>query len=121
MSDSNDTSKTQELADVKHSLSELVADAPALEAFTGFVEGAEAADAIDHETKELVSLAIAVVTRCDHCILWHTDAALDAGATHDEIVDVLNVAVVMGGGPALMYAVDAYETLLALEAERGEH
>lgn len=64
-----------------------------------------------------MSLSIEVVTRCNHCILWHTDAALEAGATHDEIVDTLKVAVVMGGGPAMTYAVDAYEMLLALESE----
>ncbi|WP_227131499.1 carboxymuconolactone decarboxylase family protein [Halorubellus salinus] len=121
MSTTHDHSKTQELADVKHSLSDLIAEAPEIEQFAGFVEGAEATSVVDHKTKELVSLAIAVVTRCDHCILWHTDAALDAGASHDEIVDVLKVAVVMGGGPALMYAVDAYDTLLALESERAEN
>jgi AhpD family alkylhydroperoxidase len=67
-----------------------------------------------------MSLAIDVITHCEHCILWHTDAALEAGATHEEVVDALKIAVVMGGGPALTYAVSAYETLLALEAERAE-
>jgi len=113
-------SSTQELADFKATLGELIEEAPELEQFAGFVESAETTTAIDHVTKELLSLAIGVVVRCDHCILWHTDAALEAGATHEEIVDALKVAVVMGGGPAMTYAVVAYETLLALESERGE-
>lgn len=111
-------SRSQELAAFKESLGALVEEAPELEAFVGFVESAEATAVIDHKTKELMSLAIGVVTRCDHCILWHTDAALEAGATHDEIVDVLKIAVVMGGGPAMTYAIVAYETLVELEAER---
>lgn len=109
-----------ELAEFNETLGALLEEAPELEQFAGFVESAEATDTIDHKTKELISLAIAVVTRCDNCILWHTDAALAAGATHEEIVDALKIAVVMGGGPALTYAVDAYETLETLEAERAD-
>ena len=108
----------RDLSEFKNDMGKLIEEAPELEAFTGFVEAAEATEAIDNRTKELLSLAISVVLRCDHCILWHTDAALAAGATHDEVVDVLKVAVVMGGGPAMTYAVDAYRTLEALEAER---
>lgn len=110
--------KTSELSSFKRSLGELIDEAPELAQFTEFVESAEATAALDHKTKELLSLAVGVVTRCDHCILWHTDAALEAGASHDEIIDTLKVAVVMGGGPAMTYAVAAYETLLALEVER---
>jgi AhpD family alkylhydroperoxidase len=113
-------SYTRDLADFKETLGDLIEEAPELESFVGFVESAEATDTIDNKTKELMSLAISVVVRCDHCILWHTDAALDAGATHDEIVDTLKIAVVMGGGPAMTYAVEAYQTLEALESERVE-
>lgn len=113
-------SRTQELTDLKESLGDLIEEAPELESFVGFVESAEATETIDNKTKELLSLAISVVVRCDHCILWHTDAALEAGATHEEIVDALKIAVVMGGGPAMTYAVEAYRTLEALEAERAE-
>jgi AhpD family alkylhydroperoxidase len=112
-------SRTQELDDFKGTLNELLEEAPELKQFAGFVESAEATATIDHRTKELISLAIGVVTHCEHCILWHTDAALEAGATHEEVVDALKIAVVMGGGPALTYAVSAYETLVALEAEQA--
>ncbi|WP_380674341.1 carboxymuconolactone decarboxylase family protein [Salinigranum sp. GCM10025319] len=113
-------SYSKELSEFKRTMGELIEEAPELEQFAGFIHSAEATDAIDHKTKELMSLAIGVVVRCDHCILWHTDAALEAGATHEEVVDALKIAVVMGGGPAMTYAVDAYETLRALEAERAE-
>ena len=113
-------SRSEQLTEFKGTLHELIDEAPELEQFAGFIHSAEATDVIDNKTKELMSLAISVVVRCDHCILWHTDAALDAGATHEEIVDALKIAVVMGGGPAMTYAVEAYRTLEALEAERAE-
>ncbi|QIO23971.1 carboxymuconolactone decarboxylase family protein [Haloarcula sp. JP-L23] len=112
--------RTAELASFNKALGDLLTDAPELEQFTGFLDAAEGDDALDHKTKELVSLAISVVVHCENCILWHTDAALKAGATHEEVVDALKVAVVMGGGPALTYAAEAHETLEALEDERGE-
>lgn len=77
-------------------------------------------DALDAKTKELMSLAIGVAVKCEYCILWHTDAALEEGATHDEIIDVLKIAVAMGGSTAMTYATEAYETLLALEEERRD-
>lgn len=68
--------------------------------------------ALDVKTKEIIALAIAVASRCDGCIAFHTHDALRAGATESEITDALGVAVMMGGGPALVYAthvVDAME------------
>ena len=49
-------------------------------------------DAYEHEawnhsdkTRELISIAVAITTRCDGCIGVHTDAAIKAGATREEI------------------------------------
>jgi len=79
-----------------------------LKQFLSFIETIESDGALDRKTKELLSLAIGVVVHCDPCILWHTDAALEAGATTEEVSEALSVAVVMGGGPALAYAAKAY-------------
>jgi AhpD family alkylhydroperoxidase len=97
-----------ELNEFNDDLSTFVDDAPDLKRFLSFVETAESDGALDHRTKELVSLAVGVAVRCDPCILWHTDAALEAGATPEEVTEALSVAVVMGGGPALAYAARAY-------------
>ena len=59
--------------------------------------------------KELVATAIAVVERCEDCILYHVDAARRHGADEAALVEVLEVAVEMGGGPAVMYAGKALE------------
>ena len=55
-------------------------------------------------TRQLLSLAVAVTTRCDGCIVFHTDAALKAGATKEEISEALGVAVSMNAGAALIYS-----------------
>ncbi|HII67793.1 MULTISPECIES: carboxymuconolactone decarboxylase family protein [Thermococcus] len=97
------------LEELKKKTGELVDSAPEMSKFLEYVHVAEEPKALDTKTKELISLAIAVVVHCESCILWHCEAAINAGATKEEILDTLKVAVVMGGGPALMYAVKAYE------------
>ena len=61
--------------------------------------------------KELAALSIAVAIRCDGCIAYHVHDALAAGATREEIIEIIGVAVLMGGGPALMYGAEAYDAL----------
>jgi AhpD family alkylhydroperoxidase len=111
-------SKSNELAEMKQSLHELVGEAENLEGFVGYVEGAESPGALDTKTKELMSLAVGCAARCEHCVLWHLDGALEAGATREEVIETLEVAVLMGGGPAMTYAIEAYEILEELEAEK---
>src|SRR5215470_16082488 len=59
---------------------------------------------LGEKTRQLISLAVAVTTRCDGCIVFHTDAALKAGATREEISEALGVAVSMNAGAALIYS-----------------
>ncbi|MFB6102364.1 MAG: carboxymuconolactone decarboxylase family protein [Haloplanus sp.] len=101
------TDRAVELEQFRTDLREFAEQTPAIEGFLDYVESAEEPETLDRTTKELLSLAIGVVLRCEPCILWHTAAALDAGATAEEIDDALKVAVVMGGGPALAYATKA--------------
>jgi AhpD family alkylhydroperoxidase len=54
---------------------------------------------LSEKTRELISLAVAVTARCDGCIVIHTDAALKAGATREEISEALGVAVAMNAIP----------------------
>jgi AhpD family alkylhydroperoxidase len=71
---------------------------------------------LGEKVRQLISLAVAVTTRCDGCITVHTDAALKAGATREEISEALGVAMAMNAGAALIYslraldAVDAHST-----------
>jgi len=59
---------------------------------------------LDAKTRELISLAVAVTRQCDGCITVHTDAALKAGATKEELVEALGVVVAVNAGAALVYS-----------------
>jgi AhpD family alkylhydroperoxidase len=57
--------------------------------------------------KELVAVAIAVNQGCEDCIVFHLANASKHGASRQELVEVLGVAVEMGGGPSSVYAAKA--------------
>jgi AhpD family alkylhydroperoxidase len=67
------------------------------------------------KSKELIALGIAIVIRCDGCIAYHVHDALKAGASREEIVETIGVAVLMGGGPAAVYGSEALEALEQFE------
>src|SRR5579859_4195757 len=68
---------------------------------------------LGEKTRQLISLAVAVTTRCDGCIVFHTDAALKAGATREEISEALGVAVSMNAGAALIYSARVLDAVAA--------
>ncbi len=76
-------------------------------AFSALGASATADGVLDKKTKELIALAIAVSTRCDACIGFHTKALVKLGATEQEVAETLGVCVYMGGGPSMMYAAEA--------------
>jgi AhpD family alkylhydroperoxidase len=76
--------------------------------------------ALDRKTKELIGLALVVTMQCDVCVSFHVRDCLAAGATREEIYDALNVAVMQGSGPAMVYAGYAVEALDEYLAEGSE-
>jgi len=66
---------------------------------------------LGEKVRQLISIAVAVTTRCDGCITFHTDAALKAGATKQEISEALGVAMAMNTGAALIYSVRALDSV----------
>jgi AhpD family alkylhydroperoxidase len=85
--------------------------------FANLHKAATAAGKLDAKTKELIALGIAVAIRCESCIAYHVHDALKAGGTRAEVVETLGVAMMMGGGPATMYACDAFAALEQFEGE----
>lgn len=71
--------------------------------------GVKSEGVLDFKTKEFVALGIAVAIRCEACIALHVEALVKAGATREELGDVLGMTIQMGGGPATMYAGKALE------------
>jgi AhpD family alkylhydroperoxidase len=56
------------------------------------------------KVQELIALAVAVTLRCDGCIVVHTDAAIKAGASREEIAEALGTAAAVNAGAALVYS-----------------
>ena len=78
-----------------------------MKAFAALATAATAPNAIDTKTKELMALAIGIAIHCDGCIAFHTKMAHQHGATRQEVLETVSLAVYMGGGPAAVYGGDA--------------
>jgi AhpD family alkylhydroperoxidase len=78
-------------------------------AFGRLVMSATEGDALSVKAKELISFAIAITVRCDGCLAHHSQAVLKAGATRQEVVEMIGVAILMGGGPSSVYGVEALQ------------
>lgn len=85
--------------------------------FNAMAKSALADGALDKKMKELIALAIGASKQCDGCIGFHTKALKRLGATDEEVAEALGMVVYMGGGPALMYAGDAWTAWQALKDE----
>lgn len=75
-----------------------------MEAWDSFMNMTEKEGALSLRRKELIAIALSVIAKCDWCIALHVKKALQQGARKQEIVEAAWVSVLMGGGPALMYA-----------------
>jgi AhpD family alkylhydroperoxidase len=67
--------------------------------------------------KELMAMAISIATGCEGCIAYHVHDAIKAGATRQELLETIGVAVLMGGGPASIYASHALDAIEQFTSE----
>jgi AhpD family alkylhydroperoxidase len=91
-----------------------------MKAFAAMAQSATAPKALDARTKELIALGIAVAVRCDDCIAFHVKAALAGGATREEVLEALGMAIYMGAGPSVMYASHALEAFRQFDEQRAQ-
>ncbi len=85
-------------------LKSLGANAPeAMTAFTAFDQAALAAGAIPVKYKELMALAVALTTQCPYCLEIHGNRARSAGASEQEIAEVVMVAAALRAGAAVTH------------------
>lgn len=78
-----------------------------MQAFAALGQAAKKGDALNEKTKELIAIALSVAEHCDGCIGFHTQNLIRLNVTRKELLETLNMAVYMGGGPSLMYAAEA--------------
>ena len=53
--------------------------------------------ALDAKTKELAGLAASMVLRCDDCIAYHVIRCKELGVTNDQLFELFNVSLIVGG------------------------
>ncbi|WP_198018880.1 carboxymuconolactone decarboxylase family protein [Asinibacterium sp. OR53] len=83
-----------------------------IKGYRGLSEAGNATNLLGAKVRELIALAVAVTRECDGCITVHTDAAIKQGATKEEIVEALSVAITVNAGAALVFStrvLDAFD------------
>ena len=111
-------SYTEQYKHIKSVLRKLGGESPdMMQHFGALHKSSVKAGALPNKTKELIALGISISIRCKECINYHLNDAMKADATDEEILETIHVSVMMGGGPALMYATHAYEALHEMRAE----
>lgn len=105
--------------DLNAAITALRAGAPEpMRAFSWLAREALKPGALDTKTKELIATAISVAVRCDGCIGFHAKAAIRAGASREELLETLSMAIYMGAGPSMIYAAEALRAFDELSAPR---
>jgi AhpD family alkylhydroperoxidase len=90
------------------------------EAFKAFSQSVFAEGALAVKTKQLIAVAVAHVTQCPYCIQGHTAAALQNGATAEQIMEAIWVAAEMRAGGSYAHSALALDTI-AQAAKKSEH
>ena len=61
------------------------------------------------KTRELIALAVAIRSQCDHCIGYHTRTLAKLKAEREEVCEVLAICAYMAGGPGINYGSKALQ------------
>lgn len=75
--------------------------------------------ALDVRTKEMLGLVASMVLRCDDCVTYHLERCVAEGVDREELLEVFNVALIVGGSiviPHLRRAVATIEVLYEEES-----
>ena len=82
----------------------LARDSAVYRAFLELERAAFADRALPKKAKELIAVGISVLINCESCMQWHIEQAARAGVTEQEVLEAVEVAIEMGGGPATSHA-----------------
>lgn len=103
---------TPELSQMRKKLAPKIADA-----FKTFSQSVFADGALPSKTKQLIAVAAAHITQCPYCIRGHTKAAMQHGATQQEIMEAIWVAAEMRAGAAYAHSLLALDTMNHVQEE----
>jgi AhpD family alkylhydroperoxidase len=92
-------------------------DSKVYRAFLEMERAAFSDGCLPKKTKELIAIGISVAGNCESCMQWHVEQAAKAGASPREVLEAIEVAIEMGGGPATVSARFALEVMESVFAE----
>jgi len=76
---------------------------PLQQRFGAFTSAVGAEGALSVKQKELITVALALLAKCEPCVELHLEQAREAGCTDEEITEALWLAIAMGGAPLLAF------------------
>lgn len=75
--------------------------------------------ALDTKTKEMLGLAASLVLRCDDCITYHVERCTQEGVTREEMMEIFNVALLVGGSITIPHLRRAFARLREIEEKQS--
>ncbi|MDQ1251143.1 MAG: hypothetical protein QG646_212 [Euryarchaeota archaeon] len=79
---------------------------------------------LDLKTKELIAVASSVLMRCQFCVDAHSQRAVAAGATKEDIVEAISVAMFIAAGSQIgwtkVYGEDIYNRFFEKDLEEED-
>ena len=75
--------------------------------------------ALDEKTKELMGLAVSMGLRCDDCVAYHIDRAVECGASDRELWETFDIALIIGGSIVIPHLRRAVAFLDECRERRG--
>ncbi|HSE43130.1 MAG TPA: carboxymuconolactone decarboxylase family protein [Acidobacteriota bacterium] len=66
---------------------------------------------LDSKTKEMLGLVASMVLRCDDCITYHIIRCAEEKVNKNEMIEVFNVALIVGGSIVIPHLRRAFETM----------
>lgn len=83
-------------------------NSPAMaEAFAALMKATAGDGAIDAKTKELITFALVVMSRCGPCVEHHIKKARQMGITQEQLDEAAWCATAIGGAPVRMFYLEA--------------
>ncbi|MPM51114.1 hypothetical protein SDC9_97861 [bioreactor metagenome] len=79
---------------------------------------------LDLKTKELIAVASSVLMRCQFCVDTHSQRAIAAGATKEEIAEAISVAMFVAAGSQIgwsnIYKENIYDKISEKDIEEDD-
>jgi AhpD family alkylhydroperoxidase len=77
---------------------------------------------LDVKTKEMIAISCSVLMRCEFCIETHSQRAVAAGATKEEIAEAISVAMFIAAGTQIrwtnIYTENVYDKVFYKKNEK---